>query len=365
MDECDQEAPPRPPERARRPTRSIWATCTFFPGPSAYLQRTALVFDLALTGSPAALPVARLCRGRGRGLPAPDRRHVPRPRASVRRPGLAGRPARHRPATCSGAASSRASRFDRIATQALDRRTQHRAVYFAWDWLEAIGAGEPFDHAGRMAKLQEEFNRSPFGGPTTYAILSAADARGIPTSYLRAEGLMQYGYGRRQVRGVSTTFSTDSQLDSGFTTRKDDCKAFLGRLGFPVPQGDVVDQPRRGDGGGARRSATRWRSSRWAATRASASPPACRTPTSWPRPSPAPAAAGADDHRRDQPRRQRLPPALRQRPLRRRRCERRPPWVEGDGVVDRRAADRARERDARRGPTARPRPWARSSATRR
>ena len=47
---------------------------------------------------------------------------------------------------------------------------------------------------------------------------------------------MQYGYGRRQVRGVSTTFSTDSQLDSDFTTRKDDCKAFLGRLGFPVPR---------------------------------------------------------------------------------------------------------------------------------
>ena len=33
-------------------------------------------------------------------------------------------------------------RFDRVATQALDRRTQHRAVYFVWDWLEAIGAGD-------------------------------------------------------------------------------------------------------------------------------------------------------------------------------------------------------------------------------
>jgi cyanophycin synthetase len=29
-------------------------------------------------------------------------------------------------------------------------------------------------------------------------------------------------------------------LDSDFTTRKDDCKAFLATLGFPVPKGDIV-----------------------------------------------------------------------------------------------------------------------------
>nr|WP_242025766.1 cyanophycin synthetase [Leptolyngbya sp. FACHB-36] len=51
---------------------------------------------------------------------------------------------------------------------------------------------------------------------------------------------MQYGYGKKQVRGVATTFDTDSHLDSDFTTRKDDCKAFLGSLGFPVPKGSVV-----------------------------------------------------------------------------------------------------------------------------
>ena len=33
--------PAAAPERARRPTRSISATCTFFPGPSAYLERSA------------------------------------------------------------------------------------------------------------------------------------------------------------------------------------------------------------------------------------------------------------------------------------------------------------------------------------
>jgi cyanophycin synthetase len=51
---------------------------------------------------------------------------------------------------------------------------------------------------------------------------------------------MQYGYGKKQVRGSATTFDCDSHLDSDFTTRKDDCKAFLSNLGFPVPKGDVV-----------------------------------------------------------------------------------------------------------------------------
>jgi cyanophycin synthetase len=51
---------------------------------------------------------------------------------------------------------------------------------------------------------------------------------------------MQYGYGTKQVRGIATTFDCDSHVDSDFTTRKDDCKAFLDTLGFPVPKGDIV-----------------------------------------------------------------------------------------------------------------------------
>ena len=51
---------------------------------------------------------------------------------------------------------------------------------------------------------------------------------------------MQYGYGKKLVRGSATTFDSDSHLDSDFTTRKDDCKAFLATLGFPVPKGDIV-----------------------------------------------------------------------------------------------------------------------------
>ncbi|MCZ0902006.1 cyanophycin synthetase, partial [Microcoleus sp. HI-ES] len=70
--------------------------------------------------------------------------------------------------------------------------------------------------------------------------MRSASQKGIPSFYLWDEGLMQYGYGKKLVRGSATTFDSDSHLDSDFTTRKDDCKAFLATLGFPVPKGDIV-----------------------------------------------------------------------------------------------------------------------------
>lgn len=51
---------------------------------------------------------------------------------------------------------------------------------------------------------------------------------------------MQYGYGKNHIRGIATTFDSDSHIDSDFTTQKDDCKAFLATMGFPVPQGKIV-----------------------------------------------------------------------------------------------------------------------------
>jgi cyanophycin synthetase len=91
-----------------------------------------------------------------------------------------------------------------------------------------------------MCNLQNIFRRSVYGGPTVYALLRKAYEKGIPAFYLWDEGLMQYGYGRKQVRGIATTFDGDSHIDSDFTTRKDDCKAFLATLGFPVPKGEIV-----------------------------------------------------------------------------------------------------------------------------
>ncbi|WP_193196146.1 acetate--CoA ligase family protein [Nostoc sp. MG11] len=130
--------------------------------------------------------------------------------------------------------------FVRISVQSLYERTTREVVYFVWDWFETITQKEDFLFDEQLVRLQRRFRQSVYGGPTVYALLRTAYDKGIPTFYLWEEGLMQYGFGKKQVRGVATTFNCDSHLDSEFTTRKDDCKAFLKTLGFPVPEGDIV-----------------------------------------------------------------------------------------------------------------------------
>jgi cyanophycin synthetase len=130
--------------------------------------------------------------------------------------------------------------FVRVSVEALHARTQRAIVYAVWDWFEAISQNEDFLIDEQLTVLQDMFRHSVYGGPTVYALFQTAYGKGIPAFYLWDEGLMQYGYGKKHIRGVATTFDCDSHLDSDFTTRKDDCKAFLSTLGFPVPKGDVV-----------------------------------------------------------------------------------------------------------------------------
>jgi cyanophycin synthetase len=127
-----------------------------------------------------------------------------------------------------------------IALETIHARTTKGVIYLVWDWLEAITQKDDFPVYKKFKTLQEMFRASVYGGPTVYSLFRTANQKGIPVFYLWDEGLMQYGYGKKLVRGVATTFDRDSHLDSDFTTRKDDCKDFLYTLGFPVPKGDIV-----------------------------------------------------------------------------------------------------------------------------
>ena len=130
--------------------------------------------------------------------------------------------------------------YKKIAVQSLHERTSRSVLYFVWDWFEAIAQKEDIVFEEQIRTLQNRFRQSVYGGPTVYTLLRTAYEKAIPSFYLWEEGLMQYGYGKKLVRGVATTFDCDAHIDSDFTTRKDDCKAFLKTLGFPVPEGDIV-----------------------------------------------------------------------------------------------------------------------------
>ncbi|MCP6763101.1 MAG: cyanophycin synthetase [Fischerella sp. CENA71] len=131
-------------------------------------------------------------------------------------------------------------RYTRIAIQSLHEDTTRSVAYFVWDWFEAITREDDVEFEEQLRTLQKKFRLSAYGGPTIYALLRTAYKKAIPTFHIWEERLTQYGYGKKQIRGIATTFDSDSHLDSDFTTRKDDCKEFLKILGFPVPKGDIV-----------------------------------------------------------------------------------------------------------------------------
>ncbi|MBE9006450.1 cyanophycin synthetase [Fortiea sp. LEGE XX443] len=208
-------------------------------GSNPYLDRGALVFDFALTGYREPLPIEDYVA-----------------RISDRYPHLGNETYESYAHLFARTASEVGKlemdlhlghwnvkpydKFTRISIQSLHARTTRAMIYCVWDWFEAISQDEDFLFDDQLVKLQTRFRKSVYGGPTVYSLLRTADEKGIPTFYLWDEGLMQYGWGKKQVRGVATTFDCDSHLDSDFTTRKDDCKDFLHNLGFPVPNGEIV-----------------------------------------------------------------------------------------------------------------------------
>lgn len=208
-------------------------------GPNPYLEMGALVFDFALTEYVQPLPIEDYVSVIGARYPhLRDETYESHAHLFARTVSEVGK-------LDMGLHLNRWSlkvqpNFVTISTQSLHARTSRSVVYFVWDWFEAINQDQEIVFEEQLRTLQNMFRQSVYGGPTVYALLRTASEKGIPAFYLWDEGLMQYGYGKKQVRGVATTFDDDSHLDSDFTTRKDDCKAFLSTLGFPVPKGDIV-----------------------------------------------------------------------------------------------------------------------------
>jgi len=211
----------------------------YYEGANPYLETTALVFDFALTGYLEPLPIEDYLSVIGESYPnLRDQTYESYAHLFAQTVSEVGK-------LDMGLHLERwnlkpEEDYVRISTEALHARTQRAVVYAVWDWFEAITQDNDFALEEQIRTLQTLFRRSVYGGPTVYALLRTAHDKGIPAFYLWDEGLMQYGYGRKQVRGSATTFDSDSHLDSDFTTRKDDCKAFLGNLGFPIPKGSIV-----------------------------------------------------------------------------------------------------------------------------
>ena len=124
-----------------------------------------------------------------------------------------------------------------VAVEFLDEEITIEAIYLLSDWFKAITNDEEFDFKGEFEWLQQEFDATPFGGPTLYSLIEAGLKRNIPVFPLEEENQFQWGYGKKQLRGRSTTFHKDGIKDTEFTMYKDMVGEFLDICGFPTPKG--------------------------------------------------------------------------------------------------------------------------------
>jgi len=208
-------------------------------GANPYLNKPSLVFEFALAGQDRPLPIAEYLAVIGDRYPRlTETKYTSHAELFASTASIVNR--LDMDLHFQASSVQQESESAKIAIESLHLRTTREVVYTVWDWFEAIERGDDFDIVDQIDYLQQVFRNSVYGGPTVYALLRSANTKKIPSFYLWDERLMQYGYGKKQIRGVATTFDTDSHLDSDFTTQKDDCKRFLAELGFPVPKGDIV-----------------------------------------------------------------------------------------------------------------------------
>ncbi len=123
-----------------------------------------------------------------------------------------------------------------IAIEYLDKNVAEDCVYLVSDWFYALSNNETFDVVGEWQKIQADFDKTFYGGPTLYSLIEGGLKRDIPVFYLFEENQFQWGYGRKQLRGRSTTFNTDGIKDTEFTMFKDMVGDFLDMCGFPTPK---------------------------------------------------------------------------------------------------------------------------------
>lgn len=86
----------------------------------------------------------------------------------------------------------------------------------------------------------EEFRQDAALGPSTEAIVRAAEARDVPWTQLSTRAMIQLGYGRHQQRVQATLSSKTCILAVELASDKEGTKQILRNAGVPVPKGTVI-----------------------------------------------------------------------------------------------------------------------------
>ena len=101
------------------------------------------------------------------------------------------------------------------------------------------GSGLRFDFAAERDEFIRFAQRRALG-PSTMALVRAAEERRIPWIRLNDQSLIQFGHGRYQQRIQATVTSRTSHIAVELASDKEETNRILGNLGLPVPQQRLV-----------------------------------------------------------------------------------------------------------------------------
>lgn len=120
-----------------------------------------------------------------------------------------------------------------------DEQVARAALFAARDLILAAVYDRPYDVKSEVAKLQALVDRVCLG-PSTAAIVAAAEARGIPARRLNAGSLVQLGQGIKQRRIWTAETDRTSAIAESIAQDKELTKTLLRSGGIPVPEGRFV-----------------------------------------------------------------------------------------------------------------------------
>ena len=125
----------------------------------------------------------------------------------------------------------------RVVVAYRSERVVEAAFEAAVQLVGALAEGRDYPLAETLAGLRAMVERSALG-PSTRAIIEAAEQRGIPTLRLSEDAnLFQLGWGKRQQRVQATTTSRSNYIAVGIASDKELTKQLLQEAGLPVPAG--------------------------------------------------------------------------------------------------------------------------------
>ncbi len=128
----------------------------------------------------------------------------------------------------------------RLLVQYQEEEVGRRALALALSLLAAARTGEQIDLAAATKELRK-LNQSVRLGPSTGAIVRAAEARGIPARRLTDGSLVVLGHGSRQRRIWAAETDRTSAIAESIAQDKELTKTLLTAVGVPVPEGRSVE----------------------------------------------------------------------------------------------------------------------------